>query len=60
MLAEPTIVAIAARLAFIDPDYWNLAVILVPVLFVARKKLVKINYYKLKKEATLIVASFFL
>jgi len=60
VLAEPTIVAIATRLAFIDPDYWYLTFLLIPVLFAARKKLVKINYYKLKKEATLIVASFFL
>ena len=49
ILAEPIIAILAAGLAYIDTLYWDLAFILVPVFFIARKKLVKINYFKFKK-----------
>ncbi len=48
ILAEPAIAILAAGLAFIDVIYWDVAFILVPLLFVARKKLVTIKYFKLK------------
>jgi uncharacterized membrane protein len=48
ILAEPTIAILAAGLAFIDVIYWDIAFILVPLLFMARKKLVTIKYFKIK------------
>jgi len=50
ILAEPAIAALAAGLAFIDIMYWDLAFILVPLLFIARKKLVTIKYFKSKNN----------
>lgn len=44
ILTEPVIATLAAGLAFIDVDYWDLAFILVPLLFVLRKKLTTIKY----------------
>ena len=46
ILTEPAIAILAAGLAFIDPDYWDIAFILVPLLFMARKKLSTIKYFK--------------
>ena len=49
ILAEPAIAILAAGLAYINPVLWDVAFILVPLLFIARKKLVTIKYFKLKK-----------
>jgi len=49
IIIEPIIAIIAAGLVFINPALWDLAFILVPLLFVLRKKLIKIKYFKLKK-----------
>ena len=49
ILTEPAIAILAAGLAFIDVIYWDIAFILVPLLFMARKKLVTIKYFKFKK-----------
>ncbi len=50
ILTEPLIAILAAGLAYINPVWWDVAFILVPVLFMARKKLVTIKYFKLKKS----------
>ena len=50
ILTEPAIAILAAGLAFIDPDYWDIAFILVPLLFMARKKLGTIKYFKSPKN----------
>ena len=46
-LTEPLIAILAAGLAHIDPVLWDVAFILVPVMFFARKKLIKISYFNL-------------
>ena len=46
ILTEPIIALIAAGVAFIDTLYWDLAFIMVPIFFIARKRLVKISYFK--------------
>lgn len=48
ILAEPTIAIIAAGLVFVNTHLWDIAFILVPLLFILRKKLIKIKYFKLK------------
>lgn len=45
ILAEPAIAILAAALAFLNPVYWDISFILIPVLFIARKQLVKIKYF---------------
>ena len=50
ILTEPAIALLAAGIAFIYVDLWDIAFILVPLLFMARKKLTKINYYKILKQ----------
>ncbi len=50
ILTEPAIAILAAGLAYINPVYWDVAFILVPLLFVARKKLVTIKYFKFVKD----------
>ncbi len=50
ILTEPIIAILAAGLVFINPVLWDLAFILVPVLFMARRKLVKIKYFGLIKD----------
>ncbi len=50
ILTEPLIAILAAGLAYINPVWWDVAFILVPVLFMARKKLVTIEYFKMKKS----------
>ena len=52
ILTEPAIAILAAGLAYIDPVWWDIAFILVPVLFMFRKKLVTIKYFGLKKSKT--------
>jgi uncharacterized membrane protein len=49
-LTEPAIAILAAGLAFINVVLWDIAFILVPLAFMARKKLVTIKYFKLKKN----------
>lgn len=49
ILTEPIIATIAAGLAFINVLYWDLAFILVPLAFFARKKLTTISYFNRKK-----------
>ena len=49
ILAEPIIAILAAGLAYINPVLWDVAFILVPLAFVARKKLVAIKYFRIKK-----------
>ncbi len=51
ILTEPAIAILAAGLAYIHPDLWDIAFILVPLLFMARKKLVKVKYFQLKKSS---------
>jgi uncharacterized membrane protein len=48
ILTEPAIALLAAGLAFINIIFWDLAFILIPVAFMARKKLVTITYFKSK------------
>ena len=48
ILAEPLIAILAAGLAYINPVLWDVAFILVPIFFIARKKLVTIKYFRLK------------
>lgn len=50
ILTEPVIAILAAGIAFINVDLWDIAFILVPLLFMARKKLTKINYFKILKQ----------
>jgi uncharacterized membrane protein len=50
ILTEPAIAILAAGLAYINPVWWDVAFILVPLAFMARKKLVTIKYFKLKKS----------
>ena len=50
ILAEPAIAVLAGALVFINPVYWDIAFILIPILFLARKQLVKVNYFNLKKR----------
>ena len=50
ILTEPGIAILAAALAFVKPVLWDLAFIMVPVLFMARKKLVNVKYFKFKKN----------
>lgn len=50
ILAEPAIAILAAGLVYVKPVLWDLAFILVPILFTARKKLVNIKYFRLKKS----------
>jgi TMEM175 potassium channel family protein len=45
ILAEPAIAILAAGLALINPAYWDVAFVLIPVLFIARKQLVKVKYF---------------
>jgi len=51
ILTEPIIAILAAGLAFINPVLWDVAFILVPVLFMARRKLVKVKYFGLIKTS---------
>jgi len=51
ILTEPIIAILAAGLAFINVIYWDLAFILVPLAFMARKKLITIKYFKFKQNA---------
>ncbi len=50
ILTEPAIAILAAGLVYVNPILWDLAFILVPLLFMARKKLVNIEYFKFKTE----------
>ena len=50
ILTEPAIAVLAAGLVYINPVLWDVAFILVPVLFMARKKLVNIKYFIMKKS----------
>jgi len=47
ILTEPAIAILAAGLVYVNPILWDLAFILVPLLFMARKKLVTIKFFKL-------------
>lgn len=49
ILTEPAIAILAAGLAFINPNLWDIAFILVPLLFMARKKIIKVKYFNFKK-----------
>lgn len=49
ILTEPLIAILAAGLAYINPIWWDVAFILVPLAFMARKKLTSISYFNLKK-----------
>lgn len=51
ILTEPIIAILAAGLVFIDPVLWDVAFILVPVLFMARRKLINVKYFGFKKPA---------
>lgn len=48
ILTEPAIAILAAGLVYIAPIWWDLAFIMVPLAFMARKKLVKITYFQSK------------
>jgi len=45
ILTEPIIAAIAAGVAFIDPVYWDIAFILIPILFATRKKWTSVKFF---------------
>ena len=49
ILTEPIIAILAAGIAYINVDFWDLAFILVPLMFMARKKLTTIKYFKILK-----------
>ena len=51
ILTEPIIAILAAGLAFVSVDLWDLAFILVPLLFVLRKKLTTNKYFNFKKTS---------
>ena len=51
ILTEPSIAILAAGAAYINPVWWDVAFILVPLAFMARKKLVTITYFKSPKSA---------
>jgi len=50
ILTEPGIAILAAGLVFVNPVLWDIAFILIPVLFIARKQLVKVNYFQIFKK----------
>lgn len=50
ILAEPAIALVAAGLVFIHPTLWDVAFIMIPVLFALRKKLVKVKYFSFLKK----------
>ena len=50
ILTEPALAILAAGLVYVNPILWDLAFILVPLLFMARKKLVNIEYFKFKTK----------
>jgi len=52
ILTEPIIAILAAGLVFIDPVLWDVAFILVPVLFMARRKLINVKYFGFKKSSS--------
>lgn len=52
ILTEPIIAILAAGLVFIDPVLWDVAFILVPVLFMARRKLINVKYFGFKKPSS--------
>lgn len=53
ILTEPGIAILAGALAFIKPILWDIAFIMVPILFMARKKLVNVQYFKfMRKKVT--------
>ena len=51
ILTEPAIAILAAGLVYVNPILWDLSFILVPLLFMARKKLVTIKYFKSNKKS---------
>lgn len=52
ILTEPAIAILAGALAFVNPVFWDVAFLLIPILFMARKKIVKMNYFKLFQKKT--------
>ncbi len=50
ILTEPAIAILAAGLVYVNPILWDLSFLLVPLLFMARKKLVTIKYFKSNKK----------
>ncbi len=50
ILTEPAIAILAAGLVFVNPVLWDIAFILVPLLFMLRKKLVNIKYFRMSKS----------
>ncbi len=46
ILTEPAIAILAAGLVFLNPILWDVAFIMVPLVFMAKKKLVHIKYFK--------------
>jgi len=51
ILTEPAIAILAAGLVYINPILWDVAFILVPVLFMARRKLINVKYFGFNKGA---------
>ncbi len=49
ILTEPAIAILAAGLVYVNPILWDLSFILVPLLFMLRKKLVTIKYFKISR-----------
>jgi len=50
ILSEPAIAILAAGLVYVDLILWDLAFILIPLLFMLRKKLVTIKYFNLTTD----------
>ena len=50
ILVEPAIAAAAAGLVFLNPTLWDIAFIMIPVMFALRKKLTKVKYFKIFKK----------
>jgi TMEM175 potassium channel family protein len=52
ILTEPIIAAVAAGVAFIDPLYWDIAFIMIPILFATRKKRTNIKSFSYFRKKT--------
>lgn len=50
ILTEPAIALLACGLGFINTDYWDMAFIMIPILFAARKKLISSKLFSYAKK----------
>lgn len=50
ILTEPIIAAVAVCLIYIHPVLWDIAFVMIPILFSVRKRLIKVNYFSHKEK----------